>query len=193
MKRERGTSDSMGPPHPVSDKGTALMPPWIPPNVLEQFIPYYLEQPMQHPQLYDPACNMDLLHFWMVFGRDGNHKGDTLHNELERRKIPNTLTKVRKGEEQDAMDHVEKIIKTATAFTVVILEYAEQLHKRGDPKVHEAILNLPKQLEGSQVVVIFCYGIPPNGLPNDVRDLFQAQLYWPCTDEAWRKVSLLSC
>lgn len=213
MKRERGSPDVSSPSAPI-DADDSTMRPWLPPNILEQFIPFYLEQPRDYPQLYNADCNMEMLHLWMLYGRAGNDKGATLATELERRGIPTVLETVTHKKEEESIDcvgHLVRVmaedvtpkvrmdrwqhtvekwpqVKDAT-FLVVIVEHAELLHRAAtqEPKIHERILALPEKLLGTQVVVIFSYGIPPNGLPPDVKSLFKAELYWPYPDDAWRK------
>lgn len=183
MKRRERASEE--------DDDSGALAPWIPPNVLQQFIPYYITQPMNHPELYDRNAKIDIIRLFMLFGRSGNAKGRTLSNELVRRAIPCTFREVSPGKEKEEIgwlfDRLEALRTSGTGeFHVIVIENSEQLNKSHDPEIYDALLSLPQYLDGLRVIVIMSYGVTPNALPRDITAVFPAQVYWQCPNDDWR-------
>lgn len=164
--------------------------PWIPFNVRQQLIEFYVKQPMQHPELYDAEAEMDMLRLFMVYGRSGNYKGPLLHETLVAEGIPSVLHTVKEGNELEIAQWLKMHLASALQsqdFHVIVLEHAEQFCKCGNDRVTELISQLPDYLLNTRVIVMMCFGTVPANLPPSMTALFPAQVYWSCPNDAWRK------
>lgn len=165
---------------------------WVPPNVRQQFIPYYIEQPVNHPELYDADAQMAIIKLFMIFGRAGNDKGATLSKAISTRGIHCKLVTVMSRDEHTAMKSIQHTIDQSSnsndgvqSYRVVVVEYAEQFNKADSYEIHQWLLSLPKALATSRVILCMCYGVVPNGLPPDICNMYSTQVYWTCPDKAW--------